>query len=78
MTLPFPLFWLSLATFVAYISQARVQLKLQLLDYNTATATSNMSATYAAAHSNAGSLTHRVRPGIKLASSWIPVGFLVC
>ena len=27
-------------------------------------------------HSNAGSLTHWVRPGIKPASSWILVGFL--
>ena len=27
-------------------------------------------------HSNAGSLTNRVRPGIKTASSWILVGFI--
>ena len=27
-------------------------------------------------HSNAGSLTHRSRPGIKTASSWILVQFL--
>ena len=31
------------------------------------------SATYTVAHSNAGSLTHRVRPGIELMSSWILV-----
>ena len=31
------------------------------------------SATYTSAHSNARSLTHWVRPGIKPASSWIPV-----
>ena len=35
-----------------------------------------VSATYTRAHSNAGSLTHRVRPGIKPASSWILVGFV--
>ena len=34
------------------------------------------SATYTAALSNAGSLTHSVRPGIKPIISWILVGFL--
>ena len=34
------------------------------------------SVTYTTAHSNAGSLTHWVRPGIKLASPWILVGFI--
>ena len=29
------------------------------------------SVPYTTAHHNAGSLTHRVRPGIKPASSWI-------
>ena len=33
------------------------------------------SVTYTRAHSNAGSLTHWVRPGIKPAPSWILVGF---
>ena len=33
-------------------------------------------ATYTTAHSNAGSLTHLARPGIKPASSWILVRFL--
>ena len=33
------------------------------------------SATYTTAHSNAGSLTHWVRPGIEPTSSWILVGF---
>ena len=38
---------------------------------------SNMgSATYTTAQGNAGSLTHRVRPGIKPVSSWILVGFV--
>ena len=32
------------------------------------------SATYTTAHGNAGPLTHRARPGIKPASSWILVG----
>ena len=35
-----------------------------------------LSATYTAAHSNTGSLTHWVRPGIKPAPSWILVGFV--
>ena len=34
------------------------------------------SATYMAAHGNAGSLTHRARPGIEPMSSWILVGFV--
>ena len=36
------------------------------------------STIYTAACSNAGSLTHWVRPEIKPASSWILVGFLTC
>ena len=36
------------------------------------------SATYTTAHSNAGSLTHCVRPGIEPVSSWILVRFLTC
>ena len=35
-----------------------------------------MSATYITAHSNATSLTHWARPGIKPASSWILVRFI--
>ena len=34
------------------------------------------SVTYTTAHSNARSLTHRSRPGIELASSWILGGFV--
>ena len=34
--------------------------------------------TYAAACGNAGSLTHRVRPGMELAFSWILVRLLTC
>ena len=34
------------------------------------------SVTYTMAHVNARSLTHWMRPGIKLASSWILVGFI--
>ena len=34
------------------------------------------SATYTTAHSNAGSLTHWARPGIKPESSWILVRFV--
>ena len=32
--------------------------------------------TYTTAHSNTGSLTHQVRPGIEPASSWLLVGFV--
>ena len=35
-----------------------------------------VSVTYTAAHSNAGSLTHWMRPGIKPVSSWTLVGFI--
>ena len=35
-----------------------------------------MSVTYTTAHSNAVSLTHRVRPGIEPASSWLLVGLV--
>ena len=34
------------------------------------------SVTYTTAHGNAGSLTNRLRPGIKPASLWILVGFI--
>ena len=34
------------------------------------------SVTYITAHGNTGSLTHYARPGIKPASSWIPVRFV--
>ena len=34
------------------------------------------SATYSTAHGNARSLTHRARPGMEPASSWILVGFV--
>jgi len=35
-----------------------------------------MSVTYTASHGNAGSLTHRMKPGIKPATSWFLVGFV--
>ena len=34
------------------------------------------SATYTTARGNAGSLTHRARPGIRPSSSWILAGFI--
>ena len=34
------------------------------------------SATYTTAHSNAGSFTHRVRPGIEPVSPWMLAGFI--
>ena len=55
-----------------------VKLELQLLVYTIATAMwiRAPSATYTITHGNAGSLTHSVSPGIKLASSWILVRFV--
>ena len=47
-----------------------VESKLQLPAYSTAT------AAYTTASSNARSLTHQARLGIKPASSWILIGFL--
>ena len=60
------------------VLRLRVELKLQLLAYTTATVTQIQvtSATYTTAHTKARSLIHRVRPGIKPASSWILVGFV--
>ena len=55
-----------------------VESELLLLAYVT-TAANRIpagSVTYTAAHRNAGSLTHGLRPGIKPASSWILVGFV--
>ena len=45
----------------------------KLPPYTTAT---TVSETYTTAHSNASSLTHWERPGIKPESSWILVGFI--
>ena len=50
-----------------------VKSELQLQAYTTATARSQLSATYTTAYSNAGSLTHSARPGMEPATS----GFLV-
>ena len=56
-----------------------VELELELPSYTTGTATQDPSLmTYAAACSNARSLTQRARPGIKPASSWVLAGFLTC
>ena len=35
-----------------------------------------VSSTYTTAHDNAGSLTHRVRPGLESTTSWFLVGFI--
>ena len=54
-----------------------VKLELQLPAYTTATAMQDPSCIFDlhTAHGNAGSLTHRARPGIESASSWILVRF---
>ena len=57
-----------------------VESQLQLPAYTTATAMrapSNVHDLYTTAHGNAGSLTHWARPGIKPASSWILVRFVL-
>ena len=58
-----------------------VESELKLLAIATATATTYIiatatSATYTTAHINARSLTYWARPGIKPASSWMPVRFV--
>ena len=55
-----------------------VESELQLPAHATATATKDLSRIYTSttACSNAKSLTHWVRPGIKLASLWLRVGVL--
>ena len=55
------------------IPRLGVELELQMLAYTTATATPDPSL---ASRGNTGSMTHWTRPGIKLASSWILVGFI--
>ena len=53
-----------------------VESELQLLACTTATQDPGPVWAYTTAHGNAGSLTHRVRPGIKPATSWFLVGFV--
>ena len=60
------------------VPRVGVELELQLPAYTTATATLDLSHIcdlWSTGHSNAGSLTHRARPGIEPVSSWILVGF---
>ena len=59
-------------------SQARGQIRATAVAYITATATPDQakSATYTRAHGNALFPTHRARPGIEPASSWILVRFI--
>ena len=52
-----------------------VKLELQLLAYTTANAMWE-SVIYTTAHGNTRSLTQWARPGMKLESSWILVGFV--
>ena len=56
------------------VPRLEVESELQLLVYATAIAAT--CGTYTATHSNAGSLTYSVRPGIKPVSSWIQVAFV--
>ena len=56
------------------------ELELQLLTYPQPQQCwiRSVSSTYTTAHSNAGSLTHWARPGIKYVSPWILVGIVNC
>ena len=47
-----------------------IESELQLPAYTTATPDPSRICDYTTAYSNAGSLTHRARPGIKPAPSW--------
>ena len=60
------------------VSRPGVKSELQLPAYAIVTATwiQARSVTYTTMHGNARSLIHWARPGIKLSSSWIPVGFI--
>ena len=60
------------------VPRLEVESELQLPACTTATAMRDpsQSVTYTTAHGNAGSLTYWVSPGIKPASSWIPVRFI--
>ena len=54
-----------------------VESELQLPAYTTQQGKIRAaSVTYTAAHTNADSLTHWVRPGIEPATSWLLVGFV--
>jgi len=57
-----------------------VKLELQLLAYATAKhcPIRAASATYTTAHSNAGFLSHWVRPEVELSSLWVLVRFITC
>ena len=78
----FILFFCFLGPHAWYMEVPRlgVESELQLPAYARITATWiwAVSATYTTDHSNTRSLTHWVRPGIKLTSSWILVGFVNC
>ena len=71
----FYLFFLFRASPMAYrSSQARGWIRAAAAGLHHSQS-NNGSATYTTAHSNAGSLTHWVRPGIEPVSSWILVRF---
>ena len=59
-------------------SQTRGRIKAAAASNSTATQCQSQAAssTYTTVHGNAGSLTPWLRPGIKLTSSWIRVGFV--
>ena len=71
-------FFLGLHPWHMEIPRLGVKLELQLQVSATATATWDeaASATYTTGHSNAGTLTHWVRPETKPLSSWILVSFI--
>ena len=66
------------ATPAAYGPRLRVTSELQSLAYTIITQDPSCVRHLPTAQSNAKSLTHRSRPGIKLESSWILVRFINC
>ena len=78
--LSFFLSFLGLYLWHMEVPKLRVKLELLLLAFTTATQCRIQAAslTYATAHGNTGSLTHRARPGIKPASSRMLIRFVNC
>ena len=74
----FFLVFLGLHSWHMEVPRLGVKLKLELPAYAMAQQCQiwAVSVTYTIAHSNVGSLTHWVRPGIKPTPSWITVRFV--
>ena len=71
--LVFCLFWATLEAYGGSQARGRIRAMAAGLCQSHSNA---RSATYIIAHGNAGSLTHRVRPGIEPTTSWFLVGLV--